>query len=238
MTDRLASTSPSKAARVAGFGYLIIIVSGIFAHFFVRSGMIVPGDATTTAGNILASEWLFRVGIASDLVMMICDVVVALALYVLLRPVSRSIALLAAWFRLIQTAINGVNLLNLFFVLLLLSGAGYLAVFEQDQLHALSLLFLNAHTHVVLIGQVFFGFHCLVLGYLVYRSGYIRRTLGILLVFASAGYLTESFGNLLSPQNAEVFSYIVAVPAVVAELSLCLWLLIKGAKIPEIGRGA
>jgi hypothetical protein len=225
----------ARAARAAGFGYLVIIVSGIFAHFFIRAGLIVPGDAAVTAGNIADSESLFRLGMVLDFVMVACDVVVALALYMLLRPVSKGLSLLAAWFRLVQATVNGINLVNLFLVLSLVSGAGYIAAFGRDQLNALSMLFLNGHAYGILVGQVFFGIHCLVIGYLVYRSGYIPRILGILLLFASAGYLTESFGNLLSPGHADLFSYLVAVPAIIAELSLCLWLLFRGGRISDIG---
>jgi hypothetical protein len=234
MTDSATGLSLRKAARLAGFGYLIIIICGIFAHFYVRAGLVVPGDAARTADNIMGSERLFRAGIAGDLIMLITDVIVALALYVLLRPVNKSLALLAAFFRLVQTTISGMSLVNLFMVLFVLSGAGYLAVFEQEHLHALALLFLEAHARGILIGQAFFGLSCLVLGYLVYRSGYMPRVLGVLLVLASSGYLVDAFGNLLLPGHEEVFSYIVAVPAVIAELSLCLWLLLRGGRIPRI----
>ncbi|MHC4791131.1 MAG: DUF4386 domain-containing protein [Planctomycetota bacterium] len=234
MTNHITDMSQRQAARVAGIGYLIIIIAGIFAEFFVRSTLIVPGDAATTANNIMASEWLFRIGIASDLVMLLFDVVVALALYVVLKPVNKSLALLAAFFRLVHAAIYGLNLLNLFFVLQFLSGADYLTVFETEQLHALILLFLNGHSIGYLIGLVFFGVHCLVLGYLILKSGYIPRILGVLLVFASLGYLTDSFANFLLPNYEAyetIFLLVVFVPAFIAELSLCLWLLLKGVNV-------
>ena len=122
-------TSPRRYSLLAGIAYLIIIATGIFAEFFVRSSLIVAGDAAATANNIIASEWLFRLGIASDMVMLLCDVIVALALYVLFRPVSRNLALLAAFLRLVHAAIYGSMLLNLFHVLQVLSGADYLSVF-------------------------------------------------------------------------------------------------------------
>jgi hypothetical protein len=236
MTNRIADISPRKVARVAGLGYLIIIIAGIFAEFIVRSSLIVPGDATTTANNILASEWLFRTGIAGDLIMLLCDVVVAAALFILLKPVSRGIALLAAFFRLVHAAVYGANLLNLFFILRLLSGTDYLTVFETEQLHALVLFFLNGHSTGYLIGLVFFGLHCFVLGYLILKSGYIPKILGVLLMVASLGYLTDSFANilLLNYEAYEtIFLLVVFVPAFVAELSLCLWLLLKGVNVPR-----
>ena len=236
MTSRIADLSQQKAAKIAGFLYLVIIIAGIFAEFFVRSSLIVAGDATATANNIAASEGLFRAGIAADMVMIMCDVAVALLFYVLFKPVSKSLALLAAFFRLAQAAVLGINLLNLFFVLQLLGGAGYLAVFGLDQLQAFVLLFLGAHSIGYSIGLVFFGVHCLILGYLVFKSGYFPRILGVLLMFASLGYLIDSFANflLLNYEAYEtIFSLVVFVPAFIAELSFCLWLIFKGAKIPE-----
>jgi len=226
--------SPLRAARLAGVGYLIIIVAGIFAEFFVRSSLIVSGDATATANNIMASESLFRIGIAGDLVMLVFDAIVALALYVLLKPVHRSLALMATIFRLIHTAVYGVNLLNLVVVTLLLSGAGYLAAFEAEQLHALVLTFLDAHGIGYAIGLVFFAVHAVLLGYLVVKSGFIPRILGILLLVASAGYIVDSFANVLLANYADyemILGLTVFVPAVIAELAFALWLLVKGANV-------
>nr|MBN2278745.1 DUF4386 domain-containing protein [candidate division Zixibacteria bacterium] len=234
MTDYLNDISPRMAAKIAGAGYLVIILCGVFAEFFVRSRLIVPGDAAATASNIMASEFLFRIGIAGDLIMLVFDVVVALALYVLLRPVNKSLALLAAFFRLTHTAINGINLLNSVFALLLVNGPGYLTSFRPDQLYSQMLLFLNAHSYGYLIALVFFGFHCLILGYLIIKSDYIPGVLGILMIAASFGYLIDSFANILLSGYADyktIFLIIVAVPAIVAELSLCLWLLFKGGEI-------
>jgi hypothetical protein len=226
--------SNKKIARVAGFLYLIIIVCAGFSEGYVRSNLIVPGDATATANNIVASEWLFRVGFVSDLIAFLSDLVVSVLFYVLLKPVSKTLSLIAASLRLLaHPAIASINLLNHFIALLLVSGAEYLTVFETDQLHALVLLFLNAHTYGYLIGGAFFGLHCFVLGYLLFKSDLFPGILGILLVLASLGYLIESFGNFLFPNYEEVFVWIVAVPAVIAELSLCLWLLLKGVKAQQ-----
>jgi hypothetical protein len=230
MPNPIAEISQRNAARVAGFGYLAIIILGIFAEFFVRSKLIVPGEAATTANNILAAEGMFRIGIASDLLMLMFDVLVAWALYVLLKHVNQSLALLAAWFRLLHAAIYAITLLTLFFVLLLLSGADYLAAIETDKLHALVLLFLNGHSYGYDLGLVFFGLHCLVLGYLVFKSGYFPRVLGILLIGAALAYLTGSFTRFLFPDYLALISPIYVV-ALVAELSLSVWLLFKGVKI-------
>jgi hypothetical protein len=234
MTDRTAEASPIVLARAAGLLYLVIIVCAGFSEGYVRSSLIVPGDAAATTSNIQASQWLFRVGFASDLIAFLCDLVVAVLFYQLLKPVSRTLSLVAACFRLLaHPAIASVNLLNHFNALLLLSGADYLRAFSTDQLQALVLLSLTTHKYGYLIGGAFFGLHCLILGYLFFKSDLFPGILGILLVLASVGYLTESFGNFLFPQYGPLFAWIVAVPAVIAELSLCLWLLVKGVKKDE-----
>jgi len=238
MTDLAADASPRLYARVAGVGYLVIIVTGIFAEFFVRSSLIVPGDAAATAGNIAASEILFRTGMAGEFLMLLGDVLVAGALYVVFRGFSRNLALLAAFFRLAQAAILGVNLLNTYVPLLLLAHGSYLTAFQPEQLNALVLLALEAHSFGYLIGLVFFGAHCLIVGYLVFKSAYVPRILGVLLVIAGVGYLVDSFGRTLLPtydDHANLFLGIVFVPAFLAEVSFCLWLLLKGVKLE--GRG-
>lgn len=226
--------SLKKIARVTGVLYLIIIVCAGFSEGYVRSTLIVPGDATATANNIVASEWLFRVGFVSDLIAFLSDLVVSVLLYVLLKPVSKTLSLVAAFLRLLaHPAIASINLLNHFAALLLLSGADYLTAFEPEQLHALVLLFLNAHHYGYLIGGAFFGLHCLILGYLLFKSDFFPRMLGVLLIVASFGYLIESFGNFLFPNYEALLVWVVAVPAVIAELSLCLWLLIKGVSVQQ-----
>jgi len=245
MTDLAADPSPRLYARVAGMAYLVIIVTGIFAEFFVRSNLIVPGDAAATARNIAASEILFRTGIAGEFLMLLGDVLVAGALYVVFRGFSRNLALLAAFFRLAQAAVLGVNLLNTYVPLLLLADGGYLTAFQPEQLNALVLLALEAHSFGYLIGLVFFGVHCMILGYLVVKSAYVPRILGVLLVIAGVGYLVDSFGRTLLPtydDHANLFLVIVFVPAFVAEVSFCLWLLLKGVSLegkgPQLAGGS
>ena len=229
--------SIKKTATIAGAGYLIIIITGIFAEFFVRSQLVMPGDAASTAGNIRNTGHLFRSSIAADLIMLLFDVVLAWALYVLLKTVNKNLALLAAFFRLVHAAIYGANLLNLFNVLQLVSGENYLAAIDTNLLNAQVLFFLHAHSNGYVVGLIFFGVHCLVLGYLVYISGFIPKILGILLLFAAIGYLADSFSNFLLPsykEYQEIFMLVVFVPALIGELSLSLWLLFRGNKIPAL----
>lgn len=235
MMSRPSVNAQRRTARIAGILYLIIIAAGIFAEFFVRSSLIVPGDASATASQIMASESLFRIGIASDLIMILSDIAIGLAFYVFLKPVNKSLALLAAFFRLAQAATLGLNLLNLFIAMKLMSGAGYLTGLGAGQAQALAMTFLEAHGIGYSIGLVFFGCSILVLGYLLFKSGYFPRTLGILLVIASLVYLVDSFASfiLLDYANyAAITTPLVLVAAFIPEMALCLWLLIKGVNVP------
>lgn len=233
----MAEPSLQRTARVAGALYLIVIVCAGFAEGYVRTGLIVPGDTATTVDNIASSEGLYRIGFASDLVAFLCDVAISVLLYVLLRPVSKTLSLLAAAFRLIaHPAIASVNLLNHFMVLLLVREGADGTGLAAEQVQALTTLFVEAHGIGYLIGGAFFGVHLLLLGYLVYRAAYLPQLLGILLTLAAAGYLVESFGNFLAPSYEAVYVWIVAVPAAVAEVSLALWLVVKGVDTDRLPR--
>jgi len=236
MTQRSPELSLSRVARFAGVLYLAIIICGIFAEFFVRQSLIVAGDAGTTAQNIMMSEGLFRIGIAADMIMILCDVAIALLFYILLRSVNKSLSMLAAFFRLTQAAVLAANMSNLFDVLQLLGGADYLTVLGSDALHTQVMLSLQAHASGYSIGLIFFGIHCAILAYLLYRSDFIPRILGILIGIAALGYLIDSFAQILlldyaSYQN--LFALVVFLPAFIGELSLCLWLLVRGVKITD-----
>ena len=208
MTNRFANIAQRKAAKVAGFAYLIIIIAGFFA-FYVLSLLIVPGDAATTAKNIKANQWLFHIMIVSFLIMTICDVVAGLALYIVLKPVNKNFSLLAAISRLIQAAFIAISLVFLFIEPL-------------------------SFNYVYLIGQVFFAIYLIVLGYLVFKSGYFPRILGVLLIIGGAlGYLLDSMAYFLFPDYAAI-ALPGLVVATIAEILLTLWLLLKADKIPEI----
>lgn len=229
----------TRTARIAGLLYLVIVASGMFAQFFVRDALTVPGDPTATAAAIAASEGMFRAGIAADLVMIASDVAIALAFLVLFRPVSRALATLAAFFRLTQATILGFNLLNLFLVLQLLGGGEALGALGEAQRHALALVFLDAHAIGYTIGLVFFALSLLVLAPLVIRSGFIPRVFGVALAVAGVAYLVDGFALTLFPgyaAYADLFGMVVLVPAFLAEFSFALWLLIRGVRTP--GRAA
>jgi hypothetical protein len=225
--------SNKKTARVAGILYLIIFIAGPFAFFLGRTSVVVPGDATATVDNIMASESVFRIGMVAESVIFLVEIVLAAILYELLKPVSQTLSLAAAFSRLAEAVVQAVNLLTGLPALLLLGGAGYLTVFEPAQLDALVLLFLDANAFVILVWGLIFGFHLLLLGYLVYKSGFWPRVLGILLLLAALGYLAQSYGHILAPQYDDLLATVVGVLSVPGELAFTLWLLIKGIDVEQ-----
>jgi Domain of unknown function (DUF4386) len=224
------TASPQLYARLAGALYLVIIVFGIWSELFVRASLIVADDAAATAANIRASEVLFRLSFAADSIMALSDVAVAVLLYVLLKPVSATLAVMAMAFRLVQTAILGVNLLFHYAALLILNGTDTASAFDPQQLNALVALTLEIHAHGYDLGLIFFGLSCLVLGALIARSGYLPRLLGYLVMAAGAVYLIGSYTLFLAPGYAGTTEPLYLIP-LVAELALCLWLLVKGIDV-------
>src|SRR5215213_6731425 len=226
--------SIKNTARLAGFLWLLIAVLAPFSILYIPSTLIVPGDAATTASNILASDGLFRLGIVGDSVVVLLEIALIAVLYVLLRPVNKMLALVATFARLAMTVVMAVNVFNSLGVLLLSSDAKYLTAFEPGQLHALVLLCLNQHDSGVYIWQLIFSFQFLVLGYLVFKSGFFPRILGILLMVACLGYLMDSFGILYPSSGAlSIASSVVLAVGVIGELSFILWLLIKGVNVEQ-----
>ena len=192
------------------------------------SVLIVPGDAATTANNVLASESLFRLGVVSALITQTVQILLVLALYKLLKPVNRNLALLMVIFILLGVPIAMLNELN-HFVVLLLSGADYLTVFTADQLQALVPLLLDLHEHGTMIAHIFWGLWLLPMGYLIFKSGYIPRILGVLLIIGGFGYLIDFVTFLLFPD----FDVTIAEFTFIGELLLPLWLLIKGVDVEQ-----
>jgi hypothetical protein len=234
MTNRTDDVSLRQAAKIAGFGLLIMTLPAIFTNFFVLQGLVVPGDAAQTATNIMANELLFRLGIGGFVIVIILDVVVAWGLYVFLKPVNRSVSLLAAWFRLLYAAVFGFVLLYLVIPVRLLSGADYLTALGTDQLNAQALLSLNTFTDGWAIGYAcFFGLHLFFLGYLVLKSDYIPRILGVLLIISSLAYLIDNGARLVFPNYEDyqaVASMVVFLPAFIGEFTFMLWLLFRGGR--------
>lgn len=226
--------TPARIYLATGALYLFIFCFGLYSEVVVRARLLVPGDVEATAQNILASPWLFKSAFASDLAVFACDVAVAVLLYVLLRPAGRAGSMLAAAFRLTGTAIYGVNLLLYFAALLLLINSGVLAAFQQGQLQAMAFLFLELHKHGYDLGLVFFGVHCLVVGWLLVRSAAFPTILGLLMALAGAVYLAGSLTRFLWPQYVAMVAPIYVLP-VAGELSFSVWLLVKGLRMRRAG---
>ena len=226
--QKIADQSPRKTARMAGFFYLMFIITLVSASYF-RSRIIVFGDTAATANNIMASQELLRLGFVTELLSAVFFVLAAWAIYVLLKPVNKNIALLFLLLNLGGVAIECINALNLFAALQFLSGANYLSVFQTDQLQAMAMSSLNLYTNGFMIAQIFFSTWLLPLGYLVYKSRFLPKLLGILLILDFFGILIWFFQFFLLPDYG-ILSYPGLAISFIAEISICLWLLIKGAK--------
>lgn len=226
--------SNNKLARTAGFLYLLTIIAGGFAEAFVREGLTVSGNPLATAQNILASEQMYRFGFVADLVTLICGTGLSLIFYILFKPVSRNLSLLAIIFSVTAGAVMAVNLLNQLAPLLLLHSSSYLRAFKIEQLQTLSLFFLNLQSQGYNISLFLFAFYFPIIGYLVYKSNFLPRLLGVLYAMAGVGYLVNSLGWFLFPHvTAHLFPYVL-LPAFIGETSMSLWLLIKGLKVPRM----
>jgi len=226
-----AEASPQIYARIGGLAYLVIIVAGAMGEMFIRNKLVVSGDASTTIHNIAASPLLWRIGIAGDLVMHVCDLILAMIYYFLFKRVSKNLALLGLLFGLIQTAVLVANKMTLLVPLFLLENADYLKAFSPQQLQALAYLPIKAHGYGFGIGLIFFGFECLVEGYLIFKSGFLPKTLGILILVSGLCYLTNSFALLLFPALADALFPAILLPPFIGELTMSLWLLIKGVDL-------
>lgn len=220
--------SIQKTARSAGLLYLALAALSAFGLVYVPSMLIVPEDAAATANNILTSESLFRLGFVSNLMAFTVNIFVALLLYKLLRPVSRSIASLMVVLILIGLAIGMLNELNQFAALLILGG-DYLTAFTAVQSQALASLFLDIYEHGFAIAHIFWGLWLFPMGYLIFRSGFLPRVIGFLLIIAGLGYLTDFTLFFLFP----AITVTVSDFTFVGEVVLILWLLIKGVNVEQ-----
>lgn len=222
-TVRVAEASPRLKARIAGGFYLLTILAGIFAQGFVSGRLVVGGDAAATAGNILAHRTLFQWGFSVYLIEMICQIIFTALFYELLKPPGRSISLVAAFLGLAGCVIKTVSRLFYIAPLFILGSAAYLNVFSREQLQALALLFLNVNDRGAAVALAFFGFYAFLTGYLIVRSTFLPRVLGVWSVLAGLGWLTF----LYPPLGYRLFSYLAAF-GLLGALALIVWLLIFG----------
>lgn len=226
-TSRREGLTLRQAALIAGLGYLLNPVT--YAEFSIWPKLVIPGNIEQTIQNIMAHQSLFLAAIFCYLMNFIGDVVIAWALYVLLVPVNRALSLLTAWFRLMYTAIALFGWLSLVTVFHLLKTTDYLTAFGSGQLHAQVELLLNSFRYDWAMGLVLFGIHLILLGYLIYRSGYIPRILGIVLAIDGLGWVINSLQPYLFPDANLGFIFVTFF----GELIFMFWLLIRGWKIRE-----
>jgi hypothetical protein len=230
MKERVMEVSPRTEARIAGFLYLIVIVGGLFAEIFVRGRLVVHGDAVATAHNILTHELLYRLGFAVEVFYCACNVPLMFILYDLFKIVNRSAAILVVLFSLVGTAVESVSLLAHFAPIILLGGGRQLGAFTTEQLQSWSYVSLQFFERGFAIALVFFGFYCFAIAYLIMRSTFFPRVIGALLAIEGLFYLINSFSNFLAPKFAAIFFPFLMVSGV-AEISLCLWLLVVGVNV-------
>lgn len=228
MTNLIADLSQQKAARVAGFAWLVIILTSILSLIFVESKLVVEGNVPETVNNIISNELLFRIGAAYELIMFPSVVILSLALYVILKPVSKNLALLALLWRLGEAILGSVAVLSSLTVLLLLNGESYPAVFETEQLQALVGLFLDVRSAALSIVLVFLSLGSIVFSYLFFTSKYIPRILAVFGIFSFLLMLIGVIVNILSPNDA---LKALAAPAILFEVLIGLWLLFKGISV-------
>ena len=225
--------SIKATARIGGALYLLIIIFGLFGEMFVRDKLVVPGDAAATATNIRSMESLWRFHIAAELFLLICATTLLAILFALLRPVSSDLALLAVFFNLVSIGVEVAFALHLVEALFPLGNAGYLKAFSPDQLYAMATLSVKSHGYGFGVSLIFFGCFCVIIGYLIFRSGYLPKVIGVLMQIAGLCYLTNSFALILSPNLANRIYPAILLPAFVGEASLCLWLLVKGVNLAK-----
>src|SRR5712691_10136536 len=220
-----------KAARIAGAIYLTMVFTAPFSLIYVPSKLIVRGNASATADNILAQETMFRLSIFGDLIGQVIFICLAIALYRLLSGVNKTWAGLMVAFVLVSAAVGFFNTLNDIAALILFRGADFLAVFDKPQRDALGMLFVRLHSEGIFIDEMFWGLWLFPFGLLVFRSGFLPRFIGVWLMINCFGYVALSITALFFPAYYEA-AFKWAQPVLFGELAIMLWLLIKGAKVP------
>ena len=223
-------SSVQRYARAAGIMFLISFVAGSFGEFYVPSKLIVAGNAAATVSNIVDHEMLFRLGFAGYLLEALCDVALALVLYVLLKPVHRNLALLSAFFGLLSTALFAVCEMLFFCAPFLVKNPVFAQSFTREQLDALVYFFVRVYASGAALFMVFYGSASLIRGYLIYRSGYIPRFIGVLFGLVGIAFIVKNFTLVLAP----AYSWdLLLAPAPIAVLVLTVWFLAKGVDVDK-----
>lgn len=217
-------------ARAGGFFWLMTALTGTIA-MVVFQKIVVFSDAAKTAANIAAQESLFRAGIAADLVATICYLAATLYVYEILKPVHKNLSLLAAFFSITGCCAAAATFIFHLAPLVILGKAPYLSAFTTEQLQALVLALLRIRMQAGIVSFLFFGLHCFLVGYLIFKSTFLPRFVGVLMLGAGLGWLTFSLSNLLAPGFGRLLSPYIMLPGALGEISLTLWLLVKGVNV-------
>ena len=234
---QITMTSRNKTARVAGILYLMLIIGGIISLAYIPSQLIVRESASKTYENITNNELLFRLGIVVNIITFLIYIALPLALYKLLHEVNKVYANLMVIFVLVSVPISFVNMLNKFSVLTLINKAEYLEKLGVSELQTQVMFHIDKYYNGIEISQIFWGLWLFPFGYLVYKSGFLPKLLGILLMAGCFGYLITFFGGFLySDFNKTIISDIIGKPAPLGEIGICLWLLIMGTNKIKFGR--
>lgn len=226
-----------KTARIAGALYVAMGVIAPFSLMYVPNKLIVSANAAATAGNILGSQMLFRLGIVGELITGVIFVFLVMTLYRLLSAVNRNHARLMVGLVLVSVAITFMNALNHIAALILLRGGEYLSVFDQAQREGLAMLFLRLHGQGSFVNETFWGLWLFPFGWLVFRSRFLPRILGILLIVNGLAYVVLSLTWLLLPEYGNIL-FRASMPALLGELWIMLWLLIRGARVQQSAAAA
>ena len=228
---RIADTSQHKAAIIAGFMYLFIIITPLLSLIFIDSKIVMEGNVAATINNIMANELLFRISTAINLIIFVSVVILAIALYVTLKPVNKNLSLLALSWRLGEAIFGSVAVLSSLIILLLLNGKNYLTVFGTEQFQAIVGLFLDIYWSCTIIIFVFLALGSIVFFYLFLKSKYIPKILAIWGIFSFLLVLIGALVSLIFSNNAFM---IFGAQAILFEIVIGFWLLFKGVKIPEM----
>ncbi|KAA3621376.1 MAG: DUF4386 domain-containing protein [Bacteroidetes bacterium] len=220
--------SLNKAALLAGLGILIMVIVGPFAEFYAYGSLIAWNDPTATVQNITEHKTLFLIGIFSYLLMFSCDILVAWALFFFLKPVNKSISMLTGWLRLVYGVLSIIALTNVFRILKLINPEGYLATLGQQELNHQVMESIYAYSTGSNVAFLFFSTHLGLLGYLVFKSGFVPKVFGILLIISGAGYLVSFF---LAPFLFPDFNSDILMVTFFGEIIFMIWLLVKGTRI-------
>ncbi|MGQ8337047.1 DUF4386 domain-containing protein [Sunxiuqinia sp. A32] len=232
MKTKIVDINQRKAAIIAGISILVMTVAAVIATDVSIGHLYVPDSASETMKNVTASSMLFRIGVFSWLIILISDVIAAWGLYIFLKPVNKNMSLIMAWFRLIYVAILGTAIMNLVQVLSLIGGIDFAAILGTEQLQTQVLIHIKGFYDTWSLGLVVFGLHVLLLGYLLFKSGFCPKIFGVLLVLAFVGYVITNSLKLLSPEAKNittVLEWIFIIP-MLSEIALGIWLLVIGLR--------